>query len=249
MPASQSLAAHYEEIYSRHSDFGIRWRSLGARDKAKNVRALCAEYPHQTILEIGCGDGAVIRELAGFGEHLQGLEISKQAVNQCTQAGLDVRLFDGSRIPFQDRSFDLAILSHVVEHLESPREILTEAVRVARYVFVEVPLEDNRGLGMDFVPNDIGHINFYSVKTIRQLVQTCRMRITAQKVSHSSLAGYRYRLGSRGYVAWAIKSATLPFPRIATRLWTYHYSLLATGTFCNQFHRDDLNTSDRAQSC
>jgi ubiquinone/menaquinone biosynthesis C-methylase UbiE len=169
-----------------------------------------------------------MRELADFGVRLKGLEISQAAVNQCIQRGLDVSLFNGSRIPFEDRAFDLAILTHVVEHLENPREVLYEAARVAQYVFVEVPLEDNFHLKMNFVPNDVGHINFYSLKTFRQLLQTCRMQIKGQKLSHSRLKGYQYRLGTKGYAAWAVKSMVLLFPRIASALWTYHYSLLAT---------------------
>jgi SAM-dependent methyltransferase len=233
---SQASADHYEEIYSRHTDFGIRWRKIGGQEKARNIRVLCADYPHSSILEIGCGDGAIMRELFTFGKHIEGLEISQGAVNSCVRAGLSVSQFDGSRIPFQNKNFDLAILSHVVEHLENPREVLYEAARIARYIFVEVPLEDNQGLKMDFVPNDIGHINFYSIKTIRQLLQTCGMRVEAQRLSHSSLAGYRYRLGSQGYAAWGIKSAALVFPRVATKLWTYHCSLLATTGNGNNFH-------------
>jgi 2-polyprenyl-3-methyl-5-hydroxy-6-metoxy-1,4-benzoquinol methylase len=227
MPISHAAASHYENTYSHHVAFGVEWRKIGAQDKARNIRSLCAGFPHHSILEIGCGDGAIIRELKDFGEEITGLEISQAAVEQCVQAGLSVALFDGSTIPCNDKSVDLAILSHVVEHLENPRELLYEAARVARYVFVEVPLEDNRGLKMDFVPNDVGHINFYSAKTIRQLLQTCRLELRAQKLSHSTLAGYRYRLGAKGYAAWGIKSAALLFPHFATKMWTYHCSLVA----------------------
>jgi len=227
MPISQAAAAHYEETYSHHVAFGVEWRKIGARGKAANISSICQPFPHRSLLEIGCGDGAIIRELESFAENVAGLEISHAAVNQCVQAGLNVALFDGSRIPYADKSVDLAILSHVVEHLENPREVLYEAARIARHVFVEVPLEDNRGLKMDFVPNEIGHINFYSMKTIRQLLQTCGLEIKAQKLSHSSLAGYRYRLGPKAYAAWAIKSAALMFPRLATKMWTYNCSLLA----------------------
>lgn len=236
MPLSQTTAAHYEDTYSHHAAFGAEWRKIGAQDKTANIREICASFPHRSILEIGCGDGAIMRELNGFGDAIAGLEISRAAVNQCRDVGLNVALFDGSTIRHQDKSFDLAILSHVVEHLENPREVLYEAARVARHIFVEVPLEDNRGLKMDFVPNDIGHINFYSIKTIRQLLQTCGLEIKDQKLSHSSRAAYRYRLGTKGYAAWGVKSAAIVFPQLATRIWTYNCSLLASsGAASNNF--------------
>ena len=233
MPTSQTSTTHYEHIYSHHAAFGTEWRKIGARDKAENILSLCQCFPHRSILDIGCGDGAIIRELKRFGDDIAGLEISQAAVSQCVNAGLNVALFNGSTISYPDKSIELAILSHVVEHLENPREVLYEAARVAQYVFVEVPLEDNRGLKMDFVPNDVGHINFYSIKTIRQLLQTCGLEIKAQRLSHSSLAGYRYRLGPKGYAAWGIKSTALLLPQFATKIWTYHCSLLARSSGMN----------------
>ena len=233
MPTSQASTNHYEDTYSHHAAFGVEWRKIGARDKAGNILSICRSFPHRSILEIGCGDGAIIRELEGFGDEIAGLEISRAAVNQCVHAGLNVSLFNGSTISYPDRSIDLAILSHVVEHLENPREVLYEAARVAQYVFVEVPLEDNCGLKMDFIPNNVGHINFYSIKTIRQLLQTCGLEIKAQKVSHSSLASYRYRLGPKGCAAWGIKSVALLLPHFATKIWTYHCSLLASSSGIN----------------
>ena len=55
--------------------------------------------------------------------------------------GLRAQDFDGSPIPFRDQTFNLAVLNHVVEHLESPRELIREAAQVAEKVFIEVPLE------------------------------------------------------------------------------------------------------------
>jgi hypothetical protein len=39
----------------------------------------------------------------------------------------EARTYDGYRIPYGDKRFDLAVLSHVVEHLEHPRLLLYEA--------------------------------------------------------------------------------------------------------------------------
>ena len=45
--------------------------------------------------------------------------------------------------PDLDGEFDLGILSHVLEHVREPGELLAEVARVAKAVVVEVPLEAN----------------------------------------------------------------------------------------------------------
>lgn len=105
---------------------------------------------------------------------------------------------------------------------------LAEAARVAPHVFVEVPLEDTIRLPRDFVWDDVGHINFYSAKTLRRLVQTCGLRVESQRTTHSSRATYVYRSGARGHVKYWIKEILLRLhPGLATRLFTYHGALLA----------------------
>lgn len=46
---------------------------------------------------------------------------------------------DAAALPFRDRSFDLAIASHLVEHVDDPAAVLTEMSRVAASGYVETP--------------------------------------------------------------------------------------------------------------
>src|SRR5260370_23283499 len=175
-------------------------RRLGAIDKCANIVRLCSGYERREVLEIGCGEGAILERLAltGFGARFTGREISASAVSAVQEKnipGASVELFDGYELRFADKQFDLAILSHVVEHVEHPRRLIEEAARAARKVFVEVPLEDNLRLPEDFVFDRVGHINFYNVKTIRRLVQSCGMEILGAQLSHGLLSGYVYRKG------------------------------------------------------
>ena len=58
-----------------------RWRELGARSKAAHVRALCArtKLRPRTIVEIGCGDGALLAALRGLAPVFDGFELSAPA--------------------------------------------------------------------------------------------------------------------------------------------------------------------------
>ena len=119
------------------------------------------------------------------------------------------------------------VLSHVVEHLEHPRQLLCEAARVARCVVVEVPLEDTWRHPLDYHPSPVGHINFYSRANLRRLVQTCGLAVLRERVSNPPPAVYRHQFPRLGGAAWAVKQALLAaLGPLATRMTCYHYTVL-----------------------
>jgi SAM-dependent methyltransferase len=238
MPPDPVSFAVREELKSVYDDYylderTLEWRRLGALDKASNIVSLCQAVPHETILDIGCGEGSVLARLAelNFGGVLHGLEVSRSAIEAVRAQAIPrlagCEMFDGYRIPHADGAFDLAILSHVVEHVEHPRKLLYEAARVARHVFVEVPLEDNLRLPRHYVPNKVGHINVYSIKTLRMLAETSGLEIMAEAVTCSSRAIYRFQAGWKGAIARGpINVFHRVAPRLAERVFCYHASLL-----------------------
>lgn len=230
LSVNTKLQANYENYYGGESE----WRRRGAIDKVANIVRLCSTFAHQEILEIGSGEGAILARMSelGFGTSLYGLEVSRSAVDATQKRQIprlvECRVFEGYSIPYADSRFDVAILSHVVEHLEHPRQLLYEAARVAKLVFVEVPLEDTVRLTRDYIFDPVGHINFYSPKTIRRLIQTCELDVISQQITNSSRLVYQYRLGSvRGAATYLLKESLLHISEaLATRLLTYNCSLL-----------------------
>ncbi len=205
---------------------------MGAKDKAGNIVSLANCYPHSSILEIGAGFGSILLALSdrGFGDNPYALEVSTRAVETIGKRGISTlresRLFDGYDIPYADNSFDLVILSHVIEHVEHPRKLLYEAGRVGAFVFIEVPLEDTLRLARDFVFKD-GHINFHSPGSIRRLAQTCNMEVVDQQITLPSREVYEYLYGQTGTAKYFAKKALLKIaPQAAPRLFTYFCSLI-----------------------
>ena len=210
---SNKLRANYDDYYEGKGI--LEWRRLGAIGKANNIMNLCNEYLHESILEIGSGDGSILKRLsdAHFGNELYSLEISKTAVQTISEKKIkglvEVKLFDGYNIPYENNRFDLVILSHVIEHLEYPRKMLYEASRVGKYIFVEVPLEDNLRLEKDYKFNKVGHINFFSPKTIRRLIQTCDIEVLFQIVTNQLYHVYKYQYGNKAFLRYLPKEFLL----------------------------------------
>lgn len=227
---SKKIRSKYDNQYSNVSE----WRSLGAVGKANSIVKLCKKYPHRKILEIGAGDGAILKRLSdlSFGESTYALEISQSALKVIQKRNIkslaECRIFDGYNIPYSDQEFDLVILSHVLEHVEYPRKIIYEASRVGKIVFIEVPLELTVRLPSDYIEDKTGHINFYSLKTIRRLLQTCDLKILDQRLYNNSYGIYKYQFGKiKGMVKFIIKELLLKLsPRIATSIFTYNCSII-----------------------
>jgi ubiquinone/menaquinone biosynthesis C-methylase UbiE len=226
---------NYSDYYDsfEHDSKLAEWRSLGAIDKANNILMACNNIPHDTVLEIGCGEGSVLKRLDDihFGSYLYGLEISHNAVHATNSRNIEslaeCKMYDGYTIPYDNNKFDLAILSHVVEHLEYPRRLLYEAARVANYVFIETPLEDTIRLKKDYSFDKVGHVNFYSFKTVRRLVQTCDLEVLSQTLSVPSINVFQYHYGKKGAFAFVLLKSILKMsPALATQLYPYHCSII-----------------------
>jgi hypothetical protein len=218
-----------------------RWRAVGARSKAGHVRSLCqqAGLKPRSLVEIGCGDGALLAQLRGVARVMDGFELSAPAVELARRAVPDARrieVFDGAEVPAEDSAYDLAILSHVVEHVPMPGPLLGEAARVADEVLVEVPLEDNRSAARAAKRAEaarIGHVHAFARADVRELVRDAGLVIQAELTDPLPYAHHaffattrRARLAAR--VKWAVrKIAHRLAPRTAETLFTVHYAVLA----------------------
>ncbi len=91
------------------------------------------------------GEMIVAREF-GFGP-VHGVDVDARFVEVAGRRiagleGFDCRLYDGSRVPYDDGFFDVVLSGHVIEHTADPRAYLAELLRVLRtggHLFLEYP--------------------------------------------------------------------------------------------------------------
>ena len=101
-------------------------------------------HPGERLLEIGCGVGAVLAQIARSHPQalLSGIDISPTQIDGAQQyldgLGLDsanpieLVVGDGAALPWPDAHFDRVRLVWVIEHLADPLAVLREARRVLR---------------------------------------------------------------------------------------------------------------------
>ena len=131
-PPPQAVAYEAEDF---HGDTGHDAVASLTPNWARCVRRQAALLtgglrPGARVLEIGCGRGILLKEIAALGFAVTGVEPSQAASAAARAAGLEV--FTGY-FPHADLTppYDAVVLSQVLEHVPRPREFLRDVTRAA----------------------------------------------------------------------------------------------------------------------
>lgn len=93
------------------------------------------------VLDVGCGDGALMAALRDRGCDARGLEIDAANVATAMGRGLSVVQGDADTdlADYPDNSFDYAILSQTLQTTMRPAIVLDHLLRIGRQAFVSFP--------------------------------------------------------------------------------------------------------------
>lgn len=95
--------------------------------------------PGSRVLDIGCGDGALLDYLVHQKDvDGRGIELSQAGVNACVAHGLSVIQGDADTdlAHYPDDAFDYVVLSQTLQATRNPREVISHLVRIGRHAVV-----------------------------------------------------------------------------------------------------------------
>ncbi|MEW5977044.1 MAG: class I SAM-dependent methyltransferase [Acidobacteriota bacterium] len=149
-PTSEQLDQSYSEAYYGPENVKfvspverfVRWQT------AQRARWIHRLIPgNSRVLELGCGRGALLEELAQLGHEAYGTERSELAARRARRSvGVHVFSEDLQDCRFPSDRFDAVILWHVLEHLGDVSSALEEICRILRpqgVLILEVPNLDS----------------------------------------------------------------------------------------------------------
>lgn len=155
------------------------------------------------LLDVGCGNGRYLDGMKKLGWHAQGVEFNSHAVSVCKTSNLDVHLGDLFSAKFEDDTFDVINVSHVVEHVPNPQDFFAELSRVLKKngtLIIKTPNSNALGRALfntNWFPNEVPrHLYLFSEVNLKQLGQKHHLEI----VEITTRTSAKFILNSIDYV-------------------------------------------------
>lgn len=148
----------------------------------KKLKTIISTLEFSNLVDIGCGEGAVLKILEKELCHKNcfGVDIDPENITFSTRNApfCEYKVANIYNMPFRNNSFEVVMCLEVLEHLEKPERALNELQRIcSRFIIISVPREPIwrvlnilRGKYWNKWGNTPGHINHYRSKDITKLV-------------------------------------------------------------------------------
>jgi SAM-dependent methyltransferase len=202
-----------------------RWGSQPIDPGAPNLPALKVRYLLERlpdsgdVMEVGSGDGKILRTFAQQRPHLRlaGCDVRAWAA---PEPGIAFRRITSNDLPFEDASFDAVVIVDTLEHVDDPEHLVAELARVlrprGRFIgFVPVEGEPRsmyalyrKLLGEDLYVRTKEHVQSYTFDAVSRLLAT-----------RFELAHVEYSYHAIGHLMDATFFAAAALPRIGRFWW------------------------------
>jgi len=119
-------------IWYRLLSFMVFLHPLGVRHAQATVLFLESPAPNNRLLDVGCGNGAMLDRMERLGWDVEGIETDPVAYKLAGAKRSKVYLSELAGRKYADDLFDVIILNHVLEHTSDPIRLIKECHRILK---------------------------------------------------------------------------------------------------------------------
>jgi hypothetical protein len=176
-----------DEFYTQGGYLSSRpeWHVEDSPWKADRVQAIIGGWRPATVCEVGCGAGAILRELHDRlpGSTFVGYEISPQALELAEPRATDRLTFRLQDATADSQHFELMLIMDVIEHVPDPIGFLAALRAKADRVVLHIPLDLSaqsvlRPGKLSARRRDVGHIHYFTPETAVATVEDAGYTVT-----------------------------------------------------------------------
>jgi len=154
-----------------------------------------------TILDLGCGTGAVMKSILDENSHKEvfGLDISEKMLSiakEKLKGHANLVLGDSDNLPFENHFFDVVYCNDSFHHYPMPKTVLSEVYRVLKpggtFIICDCwqPLLSRAIMNAFIKYSNEGDVRMYSEKEICGLLSLYFQNIVWEKVNQTSFIVY-----------------------------------------------------------
>jgi SAM-dependent methyltransferase len=142
-----------------------------------------------TVLDLGCATAAMSNALAQKARRVVGIDHDKVAIEKAkkTYKRDNLEFYHDDAFKFLQKNegqFDVLILSHILEHLDDPKEFVFKFKDFFKYIYIELPDFDKtylnqyrKDLNMQLIYTDNDHVSEFDRYELIQLLKECNVTI------------------------------------------------------------------------
>ncbi len=181
VPSQTQLCDFYQYSYSKNRCYYVNDSYM--KIMRRRAEAQCKfiskhiQLERASIIDFGCGYGRLLDVLRQRGATTYASDYDPFCIDLAKSRGHKIIAPDILNNQYSQKRWDLVCLSHVLEHLQNPKDFLCRLRNCSTFVFVEVPKYE-RSCHEQFIDQE-GHLWFFNEKGLRGLISAAGFNIVS----------------------------------------------------------------------
>jgi len=203
--AKEHISVNYEKF---HKDTKVQRRIISDSDFTfleiiKIVKKF--KITGKTILDVGCGTGALDFYLAKQANSVTGIDISKNAIKACKRDAKALGVSNKTAFFVKDisksliqKKFDVVICLEVIEHIKNDKRLMnniSKSIKKNGLLIISTPSQNaplyKMGLLEDF-ESRVGHLRRYNMKSITNEIKNVGLTVIYEKATEGIFRNFLF---------------------------------------------------------